>query len=81
MLLGHLYVHCIGLEKRMSKVLMMHARHTIYVKAKCDLGVLPPFYGAFELQTARAKYNQVKIWLQADYVIIDPENKPTETIC
>ena len=43
------------------------------------LDVLPPTRGALDLHITRAN-NQAKIWLQADYVIMDIENKPTETI-
>ena len=54
-----------------------YARHSHFVKAKRDLDVLPLTHGA-ELHFTRAKY-QAKIWLQ-DHVIIDLENKPTESI-
>ena len=49
-------------------------RHNIFVKAKHDLEVLPPL----ALHITRANY-QANIWLQADYVIMDLENKPIET--
>ena len=49
------------------------------MKAKRDLEALPPTNGALELQTTRANYNQAKIWLQADYIIMNLEIKPTET--
>ena len=62
----------------MSEVLMMPGI-VFFVKAKRDLDVLPPTHGAFKLHIARAKY-QVKIWLQTDHVIMDLENKLTETI-
>ena len=55
-----------------------YARHSHFVKAKRDLDVLPPTHGA-ELHFTKAKY-QAKIWLQADHVIMDLENKPTESI-
>ena len=44
--------------------------HSNFVKAKSDLDVLP----ASELHITRAKY-QVKIWLQADHVVMDLEKK------
>ena len=49
----------------------------LFVKAKRDLDVLPPTHGALELHITNAN-NQAKIWLQADHVIVDLENKPTE---
>ena len=49
------------------------------MKAKRDLDVLPPTHGALKLYITRANY-QAKIWLQVDYVIMDLENKQTETI-
>ena len=49
------------------------------MKAKRDLEMLPPSHCGLELHTTRANY-QAKIWLQADHVIMDLENKPTETI-
>ena len=49
------------------------------MKAKRDLDVLPPTHSAYELHIARANY-QAKIWLQADHMIMDLENKQTETI-
>ena len=55
-----------------------NARHSHFVKAKRDLDVLPPTHDA-ELHFIRANY-QAKIWLQADHVLLDLENKPTETI-
>ena len=55
------------------------ARHFIFIKAKRDLDVLPPTHGVLELHITRANY-QDKIWFQADHVIMDLENKPTETI-
>ena len=55
------------------------ARHFIFMKTKRDLDVLPPAHGALELHITRANY-QAKIWFQADHVIMDLENKPTETI-
>ena len=51
----------------------------LFVKTKCDLDVLPPTYGALELHITRTNY-EAKIWLQADNVIMDLENKPTEAI-
>ena len=78
MMLGRLYVRCMGVEKRMSEVLMMPGV-VFLVKAKRDLDVLPPTHGALELQITRANY-QAKIWLQLDHVIVDLENKLTETI-
>ena len=50
------------------------AMHSIFVKAKSDLDVLPTDHDALELHITRAKY-QVKIWLQADHVIMDLEKK------
>ena len=55
------------------------ASHSLFVKAKCDIDVLPPSHGALKLHITKPNY-QVKICLQADYVIMDLENKPTETI-
>ena len=55
------------------------ARHSPFVKAKRDLDVLHPTHGALELHITRANY-QANIWLQADHVIMDLENKLTETI-
>ena len=55
------------------------ARHSLFVKAKCDLDVLPSTHGALELHITRANY-QTNTWLQADHVIMDLKNKPTETI-
>ena len=55
------------------------ARHSLFVKAKHDLDVLPPTHGTFELHITRANY-QAKIWLQADHAIMDQGNKLTETI-
>ena len=78
MRLGCLYVRYMGFEKRMSEVLMMPGMF-FFVKAKHDLDVLPPTHGALELHITRANY-RAKIWLQADHVIIDLENKLTETI-
>ena len=49
------------------------------MKVKRDLEVLYPTHGALELHITRANY-QAKIWLQADHVIFNLENKPTETI-
>ena len=49
------------------------------MKAKRDLGVLPPTHGALELHITRTNY-QPKTWLQADHVIMDLENEPSETI-
>ena len=54
------------------------ARHSLFVKAKCELDV-PPYHDALEIHIPRANY-QAKVWLQADHVITDLENKPTETI-
>ena len=45
MMLGYLYVQCMGLEKRMPKG-TDDARHNLFVKAKRDLEVLPPNHGA-----------------------------------
>ena len=49
----------------------------IFVKAKCDLDVLPPIHVALELHITRAN-SQAKTWLKADHVIMDLEK--TETI-
>ena len=54
------------------------ARHSIFVKVKRDLDVLPPTHGSLEKHITRANY-QAKIWLLADHVIMDLENKLTET--
>ena len=57
-----------------------HARHSLFVKAKHDLEMLPPTHDTLELHIARANY-QAKIWLQADKALTDHENnKPTDTI-
>ena len=40
---------------------------------------MPPTHGALELHITRINY-QAKIWLLANHVIMDLENKPTETI-
>ena len=53
MMLGRLYVRCMGLEKRMSEVLMMPVI-VFFVKGKCDLDVLPPTNGTLELHITRA---------------------------
>ena len=55
------------------------ARHRLFVKVKRGLDVLPPTHGTLELHIIRANY-QAKIWLQADHVIMNLENKPTKTI-
>ena len=49
------------------------------MKANHDLDALPPTHGALELHITKANY-QAKVWLQADHVIMDLENKLTETI-
>ena len=49
------------------------------MKTKRDLDVFPPNHSTFKLHITRTNY-QAKIWLQADHVIMDLENKPTETI-
>ena len=49
MMLGRLYIHYMGLEK-----------HSLFVKAKPDLDVLPPTHGTLELHITRANY-QAKI--------------------
>ena len=53
--------------------------HSLFVKAKHDLDVLPPTHGALELHITRANY-QAKIWFQAVRVKMDLENKLTESI-
>ena len=53
--------------------------HSLFVKVKRELDVLPPAHGAKELHITRENY-QAKIWLQADHVLMDLENKPTEYI-
>ena len=73
MMLGRLYVRYMGLEKRMPDILMIPGI-VFFVKAKRDLDVLLPTHGALELHITRANY-QVKIWLQADHVIMDLESK------
>ena len=55
------------------------ARHCILVKAKRDLEMLPPTHGTLELHIIRVNY-PAKILLQSDHVLMDLENKPTETI-
>ena len=55
------------------------ARHSLFVKVKRDLDVLPPTHGALELHITRTNY-QAKIWLQPDHVIMVLENKLSETI-
>ena len=54
------------------------ARHSLFVKVKRDLDVLPPTHGTLELYINRTNY-QAKIWLQADHIIMDLEKKLTET--
>ena len=49
------------------------------MKVKRDLYVLPPTHVALELHITKANY-QAKTWLQAEHVIMDLENKLTETI-
>ena len=49
------------------------------MKVKRDLNVLLSSHGALELYIKRTNY-LAKIWLQADHVIMDLENKLTETI-
>ena len=58
---------------------IIDARHSLFVKAKRDLDVLPPTHGALKLHITRANY-QAKICLQVDYVIMDLENKLNGTI-
>ena len=55
------------------------ARHSLFVKTNRDLDELPPNHSTLKLHITRTNY-QTKIWLQADQVILDLENKPTETI-
>ena len=50
------------------------ARHFLFVRAKRDLEMLPPTHGALEVHITRTNY-QAKIWLQADYVIMDLESR------
>ena len=59
MILGRLYARYMGLEIRISEVLVMPGI-VFFVKAKRDLDVLPPTHGALELQITRAIY-QAKI--------------------
>ena len=54
-------------------------RHSLFEKTKRGLDVLPLIHGALELHITRSNY-QAKIWLQADHVIMDLENKLIETI-
>ena len=49
------------------------------MKAKRDQEMLPPTNFALELHIKRSNY-QDKIWLQAEYAILNIENIPTETI-
>ena len=49
------------------------------MKAKRDLDVLPPTHGALGLHITRANY-QAKVLFQADYALMDLENKLYETI-
>ena len=51
------------------------ARHILFVKANPNLEVLHLTHGVLELHITRANY-QAKMWLQADHVIMDLENKP-----
>ena len=55
------------------------ARHSLLVRTKRDLDVLPPTHGALELHITRTNY-QAKIWRQEDHVIMNLENKLTGTI-
>ena len=53
-MLGRLYVRCMGLEKRMSEVLMMPGM--VIFKGKRDLNVLPSTQSALEIHITRANY-------------------------
>ena len=55
------------------------AWHGLFVKAKRDIEMLPQTHGTLELHIIRVNY-RAKILLQSDHVIMDLENKPTETI-
>ena len=54
MMLGRLYVRCMGLEKRMSEVLMMP--EMVLLKGKRDLDVLPSTQSALEIHITRVNY-------------------------
>ena len=77
MMLWCVYVFCMGLEKRISEVLMMQG--IVFCESEMWHRCVASSPGALELHITKPNY-QVKIWLRADYVIIDLENKPTETI-
>ena len=74
-MLGRLYVRYIGLEKRMSEVLIMPGI-VFFMKAKRDKDGLPPNHGALELHITRVIY-QFKIWLHADHVIMADMGRST----
>ena len=73
MMLVRLYVRYIGLEKKDVRGIN-DARHSLFMKAKRELDVLPPSHGALELLITRANF-LAKLWLQPDHVIMDLENK------
>ena len=77
-LLRSLYVCCMKLKKRVSRVLIMSGI-VFLVKARCDLEMLLPTHYALELHIKRPNY-QAHIWLEAGHAIINLENVPTETI-
>ena len=54
-------------------------KHSLFVKAKRGLEMLPPIYDELELHITMANYHAWKR-LQADYAILDLEIKPTEPI-
>ena len=56
-----------------------HTRHSIFVKGKGDLEMLPLTHYALELHIKRPNY-QARIWLQTDHAIMNLENEPSETI-
>ena len=59
MLLSSLYVYCMELKKKVSRVLIMLGID-FFEKAKCDLEMLPPTHYALELHIKRSNY-QAKI--------------------
>ena len=71
MMLWRFYVRCMGLEKRITEVLMIPG--IILCESKNNIDVLPITHVALELHISRTNY-------QSDHVIMDLENKPTETI-
>ena len=76
-LLRNLYVCCMEFRKGVKGI--DNARYILFVKAKCDLVMLPPTHYALELHTKRPNFQDM-IWLQTDHAIINLENEQTPTI-